>query len=168
MEQVTCQILPLIAQSPSPPVSALLPCHLQQHVGGIMCGLNWQETISRHHCRHGPKSLHYVGVDVFGRAQKCVCVFQSSFKGTCSSKQQELWHHCGFKQTNLTCGVGNCSLFPLLKTVLLLSSMIQFTLSCPSPRGFMAQFSCSSPPPNWPIHPCLSCKPSSSPLSQEC
>lgn len=45
--QVTYQILPLIAQGPSPPVSALPPCQLKQHLGGITCGLNWQKSISR-------------------------------------------------------------------------------------------------------------------------
>lgn len=47
MVQVMYQILPVIAQSPYLPVSALLPCQLQQHLGGITCGINWQKTISR-------------------------------------------------------------------------------------------------------------------------
>lgn len=41
---VTSQILHLIAQTPSPPVSALLQGKLQQHLGGIMSGLNWWKT----------------------------------------------------------------------------------------------------------------------------
>lgn len=47
--------------------------------------------------------------------------------------------------TGLTCTVNNCSLFPLLETVLPSFSSTQSTLCCPPPAGFMA-ISSGSPP----------------------
>lgn len=94
---------------------------------------------------HGPNSLNYVGVGAVGRTQKCVCVLQF-FLREHMLLRQELCHHHGFKQTDFTFGVGNCSLFPLLKTVLLLPSMILSAMTCPPPTGFTTKPSSSSSP----------------------
>jgi len=117
----------------------------------IISGLNQQKTISRGITEHMDWILCSTCCGCWETITTClcasVCFWEDFVPQSNRSYLSPLWVDIQRRvSSGITCGVGNCFLFPLLKTVLLSFSLTQSTMRCPPPASFMTQPSSRSLP----------------------